>query len=348
MGATRKRTRSCSGSMHDPNCLRPGQRSALTWIMRWLAFAGLPLVLPAGCGPLRTAYEPETSNPTPEVQRLVDRLERAIDNDDPEGVCRLYAFPARRCEAIWRDRIDALTLPVDLAATKLTGGCAGDVRVSLAKHPSLGDRLGTLTVVWLAQGPEGSKAMEAVRDLSWALPCSGEIRRGAYGIRTRAAAVRGRCPRPLDEWAVATAKCSGRLRRGFRARTALSGGRGRRCCERRRVGLAGVDCLLETAPDLLSRREQVVAGTAGRELQDAHRLVSSTVTARIGGCLVERPQAVDLPPERHERSLPAIGRTGKPPGPARSAVCARNRGSAQYQGLHDHGLQSRPDRTKYR
>ena len=25
--------------------------------------------------------------------------------------------------------------------------------------------------------------------------------RGAYGIRTRAAAVRGRCPRPLDEWA---------------------------------------------------------------------------------------------------------------------------------------------------
>ena len=30
--------------------------------------------------------------------------------------------------------------------------------------------------------------------------------RGPYGIRTRAAAVRGRCPRPLDEWAVADAK----------------------------------------------------------------------------------------------------------------------------------------------
>src|SRR5439155_11135323 len=27
--------------------------------------------------------------------------------------------------------------------------------------------------------------------------------KGPYGIRTRAAAVRGRCPRPLDEWAVA-------------------------------------------------------------------------------------------------------------------------------------------------
>src|SRR5436305_6866296 len=25
--------------------------------------------------------------------------------------------------------------------------------------------------------------------------------KGPYGIRTRAAAVRGRCPRPLDEWA---------------------------------------------------------------------------------------------------------------------------------------------------
>ena len=49
-----------------------------------------------------------------------------------------------------------LTLPVNLAATKLTGGCAGDVRVSLAKHPSLGDRLGTLTVVTLAEGAQAS------------------------------------------------------------------------------------------------------------------------------------------------------------------------------------------------
>jgi hypothetical protein len=29
------------------------------------------------------------------------------------------------------------------------------------------------------------------------------VKRGAYGIRTRAAAVRGRCPRPLDECAAA-------------------------------------------------------------------------------------------------------------------------------------------------
>src|SRR5439155_6542288 len=43
-----------------------------------------------------------------------------------------------------------------------------------------------------------------------------------YGIRTRAAAVRGRCPRPLDEWAVrrlsvaATGKGRRMLRRLFR------------------------------------------------------------------------------------------------------------------------------------
>jgi hypothetical protein len=30
MGATRKRTRSCSDSTHEPNCLRPGQRSELS------------------------------------------------------------------------------------------------------------------------------------------------------------------------------------------------------------------------------------------------------------------------------------------------------------------------------
>jgi integrase len=46
-----------------------------------------------------------------------------------------------------------------------------------------------------------SKAMEAVRDLSWGPGLRTASCRGAYGIRTRAAAVRGRCPRPLDECA---------------------------------------------------------------------------------------------------------------------------------------------------
>src|SRR5207253_4746492 len=34
-----------------------------------------------------------------------------------------------------------------------------------------------------------------------AKPARSGMRQGAYGIRTRAAAVRGRCPRPLDECA---------------------------------------------------------------------------------------------------------------------------------------------------
>src|SRR4029078_10361486 len=35
-----------------------------------------------------------------------------------------------------------------------------------------------------------------------------QTRKGAYGIRTRAAAVRGRCPRPLDECALRAGQCS--------------------------------------------------------------------------------------------------------------------------------------------
>ena len=46
-----------------------------------------------------------------------------------------------------------------------------------------------------------SKAMEAVRDFSRNSSGFQSNREGAYGIRTRAAAVRGRCPRPLDECA---------------------------------------------------------------------------------------------------------------------------------------------------
>jgi hypothetical protein len=38
--------------------------------------------------------------------------------------------------------------------------------------------------------------------------------RGPYGIRTRAAAVRGRCPRPLDEWAAPGQSSGGQERSG--------------------------------------------------------------------------------------------------------------------------------------
>jgi hypothetical protein len=62
-----------------------------------------------------------------------------------------------------------------------------------------------------------------------------ETREGPYGIRTRAAAVRGRCPRPLDEWAVATAKGSGSGAgsRRLPARACRGASRSRAGCSRR-------------------------------------------------------------------------------------------------------------------
>src|SRR4051794_36089393 len=50
-------------------------------------------------------------------------------------------------------------------------------------------------------------------------PLSQDAVKGAYGIRTRAAAVRGRCPRPLDECAVEP-DCSGVLELGLRSQEA--------------------------------------------------------------------------------------------------------------------------------
>ena len=76
------------------------------------------------------------------------------------------------------------------------------------------------------------------------------------------------------------------------------------------------------------------------------RRTNSDMAARIGGCLVERPEAVGLPPEGHVVLLPAIAHRGNPAHPTGTALCARFVQAAQYQGLQDHGLQSRPERTK--
>jgi hypothetical protein len=70
------------------------------------------------------------------------------------------------------------------------------------------------------------------------------------------------------------------------------------------------------------------------------------VAPRIGRRLVEGPETVDLPAERHKRSLSAMVRRGNPARPAQPALCAGIMPVSQYHGLHDHGLQSRPDRTK--
>ena len=175
-------------------------------------------------------------------------------------------------------------------------------------------------------------------------PRSQEPPKGPYGIRTRAAAVRGRCPRPLDEWAVAVKQCSGAF---STLRSARSDGR-RRAWREGGVGVTRVDPLLETPADLLAGRQQVVAGAPRRELHDADGVVAIPVTPCVCRRLVEGPETVDLPAERHKRSLSATVRRGNPGRPAQPALCAGIMPVAQYHGLHDQGLQSRPDRTKYR
>ena len=63
------------------------------------------------------------------------------------------------------------------------------------------------------------------------------------------------------------------------------------------IGVAAVDAGLEAAADLLAGREQrVVVGAAGRELHDPHRLVPIPMAASVGSRLIERPQAIVLPP----------------------------------------------------
>ena len=97
-------------------------------------------------------------------------------------------------------------------------------------------------------------------------PC--ETAYSPYGIRTRAAAVRGRCPRPLDEWAV---------RRGSVPNLAAIAHRRALRAERptavRRPGrslpVAAVDPRLEAAADLLARRR--AARRTGRGVGGASR-----------------------------------------------------------------------------
>src|SRR6478736_4050516 len=96
-----------------------------------------------------------------------------------------------------------------------------------------------------------------------------------------------------------------------RARSGLRGGNGLG------VDVAAVDAGLEPAADVLASCEQrVVAHPAGRELHDPHRLVAIPVAARVRGRLVERPQAIVLPPEPCHRGTPTTSRALWEPGPS--------------------------------
>ncbi len=151
-------------------------------------------------------------------------------------------------------------------------------------------------------------------------PRSRNLWKGPYGIRTRAAAVRGRCPRPLDEWAVAREKGSetaeGPRRSESRPEYGLERG----------FGLARVQARLEVSPDALAVRQHgFVAHSARRELHDADVLVAVAVAARVRGSLIEGPKAVALPLSPHvARHLPEGHGRRNPRRELGAAVCDEN------------------------
>ena len=154
---------------------------------------------------------------------------------------------------------------------------------------------------------------------------------GPYGIRTRAAAVRGRCPRPLDEWAVRRGSVANRAGTAFGSRPPHAGGR---------YGAATVVVspsrpsirLLEAAADVLAGREhRVVAGAAWRELHDPHRFVAIAVTACVRGRLVERAQAIASPREPgHPRTPTTSGAPWEPGLAAGSRTLQTKRGGEEH------------------
>jgi len=112
---------------------------------RSLAVAGASAAFVAGCGD-RSPFVAKTWTADPPVERLLARYERALNDADAGAVCNLYADPSSRCYAVWHNRIRKASLPVRLSLRKITGGCAGDERVTFVERTRLSRRLHTMTV----------------------------------------------------------------------------------------------------------------------------------------------------------------------------------------------------------
>jgi hypothetical protein len=83
-----------------------------------------------------------------------------------------------------------------------------------------------------------------------------------------------------------------------------------------RVDVAVVDPGFETAADLFAgREERLVMRAARRQLDDPDGLVTIAVTARVGGRLVEGPQAITAPPKPCHTRTPTTSRAPWEPGP---------------------------------
>jgi hypothetical protein len=106
----------------------------------------------SACSYSRTEYTPETSSSDAWSERLLTDLARAINSKDAPAICALYAGPSPRCESVWERRLRVLPPPVTLTFRALTGGCAGDARVSYIEKTRVGTHTRTLTVVTVFEG----------------------------------------------------------------------------------------------------------------------------------------------------------------------------------------------------
>jgi hypothetical protein len=68
------------------------------------------------------------------------------------------------------------------------------------------------------------------------------------------------------------------------------------------VCLTRVEELLETATDVFPGREDLILHPSRGEFHHLHRLIAIAVAARIGGCLVKRPEPLTASTERHRMS----------------------------------------------
>ena len=167
-----------------------------------------------------------------------------------------------------------------------------------------------------------------------------------YGIRTRAAAVRGRCPRPLDEWAVRRGSVPNvaAIALAERGRTAYGAATGplspsrpsSRASRPRRISSPVV-----SKASYRTRRGGSFTIRTVSSRSPWQRAYAAASSSGFRRSLFRRGQVMT-------RHLARAGLRGNPAGPPGSALCRRNLRYRYVQGLQDQGLQSRPEATKYR
>src|SRR5687768_11576200 len=116
-----------------------------------------------------------------------------------------------------------------------------------------------------------------------------------------------------------------------------------------RFRLSGVESCLEVPPDGLTTREhRLVADAPRRQLHDPDVVVPVAVAARVCGGLIEGPKAVALPLSPHVSGGVAEGGLERNLRARRRAALCDEKPCYQAAERQLHGLQSPPERTKYR